>query len=103
MNPDVVMFSGNTISAKILNLLYDRNEGHYNVSTNLKGGMAKRHICNGWDNLYEFSPKCDNDCSLCTGTPPCTKDQTKYCGTFNKGLSVRGALRIIQHSKWKAI
>jgi len=28
--------------------------------------------------------KCDKVCSLCTATPPCTKDQSKYCGTCNR-------------------
>jgi len=45
--PDRVMFSGNSLSTKKLYLLYDRNNEHYNVITNLKGAMAKRYICNG--------------------------------------------------------
>jgi hypothetical protein len=31
--------------------------------------------------LYDFTHKCDKVCSLCIATTPCTKDQTKYCGT----------------------
>ena len=38
-----VMFSGNSLSAKKLYLLYDRDFEHYNVITNLKGAMAKRY------------------------------------------------------------
>jgi len=49
LNPDRVMFSGNSISAKKLHLLYDRDNEHYNVITYLKGGMAKKFICNGCD------------------------------------------------------
>jgi hypothetical protein len=41
------MFSGNSHSTKKLYLLYDRDNGHYDVITNLKGAMAKRYICNG--------------------------------------------------------
>jgi len=41
--PDRVMFSGNSLSAKKLYLLYDRDFEHYNVITNLKGAMAKRY------------------------------------------------------------
>jgi len=33
LNPDRVMFSGNSLSAKKLYLLYDRNNEHYNVIT----------------------------------------------------------------------
>ena len=49
--PDRVMFSGNSLSAKKLYLLYDQDTGHYNVITNLKGAMAKKYICNGCDAL----------------------------------------------------
>ena len=84
LNPDRVMFSGNSLSAKKLYLLYDRDNDHYNVITNLKGAMAKRYICNGCDTLYDYTHKCDKVCSLCTATPPCTKDQAKYCATCNR-------------------
>jgi hypothetical protein len=83
LNPDRVLFSGNSISAKKLYLLYDRDSGHYNVITNLKGALAKKYICNGCDTLYDFRLKCDKVCTLCTATPLCTKDQSKYCGTCN--------------------
>ena len=37
LNPDWVMFSGNSFSAKKLYLLYDRVHEHYSVITKLKG------------------------------------------------------------------
>jgi len=46
--------------------------------------MAKRYICDGCDTLYDKTHKCDKVCSLCTVTPPCTKDQAKYCCTCNR-------------------
>ena len=33
---------------------------------------------------YSTKHKCDNVCSLCTSTPPCTKDQAKFCSTYNR-------------------
>jgi len=75
------MFSGNSRSDKKLHLLYDRENEHYNVITSLEGAMAKKFICNGCDTLYDFTHKCENVCSLCTATSPCTKDQAKYCST----------------------
>ena len=80
----IVMFSGNSLSAKILYLLYDRNSGHYNVITKLKGAMERKYICNRCDTLYENIHKCDKVSSLCTPTPLCTKYQTKQCGTCNR-------------------
>jgi len=44
LNPDRVMFGGNSRSAKKLHLLYDRDNEHYNLITNLKGAMAKQYI-----------------------------------------------------------
>jgi len=84
LNPGRVIFSGNSLSNKKLYLLYDTDSGHYNVITNLKAAMAKKYICNACDTLYDKKHKCDKACSLCTATPPCTKDQSKYCGTCNR-------------------
>jgi len=33
---------------------------------------------------YTTIHTCDKVCALCTATPPCTKDQSKYCCTFNR-------------------
>ena len=74
LNPDRVIFCGNSRSAKKLHLLYDRDSEHYNVITNLKGAMAKKYICNGCDILHDFTHKCDKVFSLCTATLPCTKN-----------------------------
>ena len=84
LNPDRYMFSGNSISAKKLCLRYDRDLDHYSVITNLKEAMPKSYICNGCDTLYDYMHKTDNVCSLCTATPPCTKDEAKYCVTCNR-------------------
>ena len=29
---------------------------------------------------YDFTHKCDKACSFSTARPPCTKNQTRYCG-----------------------
>jgi hypothetical protein len=34
--------------------------------------VAKRHIYNACDALYDYTHTCDKACSLCTATPPCT-------------------------------
>jgi len=86
LNTDRDMFIGNSCSAKKLHLLYDQDNEHYNVITNLKGAMAKKYTCNGCDTLYDFGHKCDKVCSLFTATPTCTKDQTKDCSTCNRRL-----------------
>jgi len=53
--PNMVMFSGNSISAKKLHLLCDRDSGHYNVIINLRDAMAKKYICNGRHTPYNFT------------------------------------------------
>ena len=42
LNPDRVMFSGNSLSGKKLYLLYIADTKHYIVITNIKDAMAKR-------------------------------------------------------------
>ena len=81
LSPDRVIFDGNSLSKKKLYPLCDA--GQYNVVTNLKAAMAKKYICNVCDTLYDNSHKCDRACSLCTATPPCSKDQSKYSATCN--------------------
>ena len=68
------MFNWYSLSAKKLHFLCDRNEGQYNVITNIKGAMSKKYIWNASDTLYDNTHKCDKICSLYTATPPCTKD-----------------------------
>jgi len=46
--------------------------------------MAKNYICNGCDTLYDKTHICDKVRSLCTTTPPSTKDQAKCCCTCNR-------------------
>ena len=86
LNTDWVMFSGNSVSSKKLYLLYDAKNKHYNVITNLKAAMRKRYICNACDALYDLTHKCDKVSTLCTATPPCTKDQKLYCATCNRWI-----------------
>ena len=59
LSPDMLIFSGNSLSAKKLYLLYNSDNGHYNVITNIKAAMAKRYICNACDTLYDYTHKCD--------------------------------------------
>ena len=84
LNPERVMFSGNSLSTKKIYFLCDRDNEICNVITNLNGAMAKQYICNCYDTLYDNKHKCDKVCSLCTATPRSAKDQTKYCSTHNK-------------------
>jgi hypothetical protein len=79
LSPDRNIFSGNSFSNNKLYLLYD--SGYYNVITNIKATMAKRYLCNTCDTLYDNTHKCDKACFLCTATPPCFKDGSKYCAT----------------------
>jgi hypothetical protein len=82
--PDRDIFSGKSLSAKKLYLLYDRDCGNYNVITNVEAAMAKKYMYNGCDTLYDNTYKCDKTCYMWTATPPSTKDQSKYCATCNR-------------------
>ena len=52
---DRLIFSGNSHSAKKLYLLYDSDNGHYNVITNIKAAMAKKYICNTCDTVCKYT------------------------------------------------
>ena len=73
------------LSAKKLYFLYD-SDGYYKVITNIKVAMAKTYVCNACETSYDLRHKCNIACTLCTATPPCTKDQTRYCGTCNRSF-----------------
>jgi hypothetical protein len=45
LSPDRLIFSGNSLSATKLYLLYDPDCGHYNVITNIKAAMTKKYSC----------------------------------------------------------
>ena len=51
LNPDKVMFTGNSLSGKKLYLLYNADTKQYSVITNIKAVMANRYICNACDIL----------------------------------------------------
>ena len=95
LNPDRVMFSGNSVSSKKSYLLYDSKDRHYNVITNLKAAMAKRYKCTARDALCENTHKCDKAFSLCTGRTPCTEDQKLYVIHAAGSFSVRSVSRIM--------
>ena len=101
LNADKVMISGNSRSAKKLHLVYNRDNEHCNVIINLKGAMAKQYICNGCDTLYNKTHPCDVVCSLCTDTPPCTKDQTKYCRICKRQFLSEKYFQNYLTLKWK--
>ena len=96
LNPGRVMFSGNPVSAKKLYLLYDEENKHYNVITNLKAAMAKKYICNACDTLYDFTHKCDKACPLCTAAPPCCRTHRPMSWTSDFcQFSVQVLLKIV--------
>jgi hypothetical protein len=94
LHPDRVMFSGISLSATKLYLLYDRDNGHYDVITNLTGAMAKRYICNACDTIYDYTSV--------TKFPPCVllrhpvlKINPSIVPHVTAGFSVRTVFRII--------
>ena len=58
LNPDRIMFSGNSFSDKKLYLLNNADTVHCNVITNLKAATSKKYTCNACDTLYN-THKCD--------------------------------------------
>ena len=63
------------------------DSGHYNVVTNLKAAMSKSMYVMRVTPYMTIRTNVKKACSLCTDTPLCTKDQTKYCVTCNRWFS----------------
>ena len=57
LNVDRVIFSGNSLSDKKFYLLYNTDNRHYNVITNLKAAMANKYMFNACDTLYDNTYK----------------------------------------------
>ena len=86
LSPDRIIFTGNSVSNKKFYLLYIADTDHYSAITNIKAAMVKKYICNACDTLYDNKHKSDKSCSLCTATPPWSKNQNRCCGTCNRSL-----------------
>ena len=67
-------------------IYFDPETSHFNVIVNIKAAMAKRHICDACDALYDRTDNCDKVCSLCIATPPCTKTRCKHCDTCKRSF-----------------
>ena len=84
LNPYRVMFSGNSLSAEKLYLLYDEKDKTLQCDQpqgcNCKRGIYVTRVTH----YTALHIKVTKVCSLCTGTPLCTKDQTKYCAPCNR-------------------
>jgi hypothetical protein len=89
------VFSGNSLSAKKY-LLYNRDNGQYDVNTNMKGAMAKRYICNACDTLYDKTHKCDKIFAPCVLLRhPVQKIGPSILLHVTDDFSVRSVFRII--------
>ena len=95
LNPDRVMFSGNSLSCKKLYLLYNGDNRHYNVITNIKAAMAKTYMGDACDTLYDNTHKCHIGCSLCKATTPVLKIRPSIVVNAICGFSVRNDFRTI--------
>jgi len=68
-----VIFDGQGISEKRINLLFDDVYKHYHVIANLTGAMVKGHVCKGCNKGCRsgVTHKCQETCNDCMFIPPC--------------------------------
>ena len=84
LSPDRLIFSGNSLSAKKLYLLFYSDNGHYNVIPTLRqlwlrGTYVTRVTLSTTTHSNVTKPA---PCVLLHD--PCNKDHTKYCSTCNR-------------------
>jgi len=82
LNPDMVMFSGNSFSDKNCICYIMRTLGTKMLLRTLRL-QWQRNTCVTRVTLHDNTHKCDKACFLCTAMSPCTKDPGKCCGTCN--------------------
>ena len=93
LKPDRVMFSGNSLSAKKLYLLYDVDCRH-NVISNLRL-LWRRSTCITRVTLYDNTRKCDKACSPIQLHHPLLKIRKGIVVHATVGFSVKNSFRII--------
>jgi len=73
LNCEDIMFDGQVVSEKRINLLYDNVEHHFHVINNVTGALSRRYFCKGCNKGCEsgVTHKCQNACSDCMSVPPC--------------------------------
>ena len=70
---DDIMFEGQVVSSKRLNILYDDVKWHYYVTVKLTAAMAKKYVCKVCNKACtsDVTHVCDQTCSDCMACPPC--------------------------------
>ena len=82
-----IIFEGQVVSEKRVNLLYDEATRHFHVIANLTGAMSKRFICEGCSKSCRsgVTHKCSEACSDCLSIPPCISTNVRIpCGSCNR-------------------
>ena len=96
---DRVMFSGNSLSAKKLYLLYNVNSRHYNVITNIRPEMSKRYTCNDVTHYKTINTNATNFAPCVQLRHPVLKKGSSIVVRATGGFSVRNIFRIIYSSE----
>ena len=82
-----VIFDGQVISEKRINLLYDEVNRKFHVITNLTGAMTKQLICKGCSKSCRTGAthRCRETCTDCLPMPPCIVTDVRIpCESCNK-------------------
>ena len=74
-----LMFEGQVVSSKRINLLYDDFERHYHVIAKLTAATARNYMCKGCNKSCknDVTHACDQSCSDCMGSPPCASSDVR--------------------------
>jgi len=82
-----IIFEGQVVSEKRVNLLYDEVTRHFHVIANLTGAMSKGFICEGCSKSCRsgVTHKYSEACSDCLSIPPCISTDVRIpCGSCNR-------------------
>jgi len=87
LNCEDILFEGQVVSEKRVNLLYDEVKSHFHVIANLTGATSKQFICKACSKSCSsgVTHKCSEACSDCLSIPPCISTNVRIpCGSCNR-------------------
>ena len=95
LNPDRVMFSGNSLSGRKFYLLYNAYTKHYSIINNIKAAMEKRYVCNAFDTLTTLRTNVTKLAPCVLLRHPVLKTKPSIMVHATGGFSERNVSRII--------
>jgi len=92
LNCEDIVFDGQVVSEKRINLLYDEVANHYHVINNVTGALSRKYVCKGCNKECKsgVTHRCQETCSDCRSVSPCPYADVRIpCESCNRQFRSR--------------